>query len=457
MKSAMPHDEAMEKSVLGGLMLHRGAIDEVRDLTADLFYMPAHSRIFCVIKEIAESGNHPDLILVTQKLTEKGELDSVGGAGAITELYSIHASPSADMSYPMGVLRDRAIRRRMIETAARLQEVAKDPQNDASEALAEASESIMAIDTAGSKDGATAASGMIHSVLCEFERAIAEKGAPRGVATGYRDFDYITGGLRPGNLVLIAARPAMGKSALMLNMADRMVAREVPVLVYSMEMPKEEMMQRILCSRAAVPGTRARNGYINRDEQKRISREGMILAGQPLYIDDSPAPLINDLRGRARREVRRNGIKCIFVDYVQLIRAKGYSRENEVGEVSRGLKAMAMELGIPVVAAAQLNRQAEARSDNKPKLSDLRESGSLEQDADIVTLLFRPGYYAGEIEKVQEAEWTVAKHRAGKTGPLPLVWHGELTRFDNAAVHREEPPRAEAYAPSRDLLEAINE
>jgi replicative DNA helicase len=455
MKSAMPHDEAMEKSVLGGLMTHRGAIDEASGLSQDLFWVPAHKRIFGVLKEIADNGTHPDLIMVTQKLTENGGLEHVGGAGVLTELYSIHAFPARDMSYPLGVLRDRAIRRRMIETAARMQEVAKDPQNNAQEALADASEAIMAIDTEGERDGAASAGSMIHSVLVEFERAIAEKGAPRGVPTGYRDFDYITGGLRPGNLVLIAGRPAMGKSALMLNMADRMAAKEIPVLIYSMEMPKEEMMQRILCSRAAVAGTRARNGYIGRDEQKRISKEGMILAGQPLYIDDSPAPMIADMRSRARREVKRNGIKCIFVDYVQLIRSKGFSRENEVGEVSRNLKAMAMELGIPVVAAAQLNRQAESRSDNRPKLSDLRESGSLEQDADIVTLIYRGGYYSGEAEAIQEAEWTVAKHRAGKTGPIPLIWNSEFTRFDSAAIHREEPPRKEAYAPSRDLLEAI--
>jgi len=294
----------------------------------------------------------------------------------------------------------------------------------------------------------------------DFERAMKERGKPRGLATGYRDFDYITGGLRPGQLVLVAARPAMGKSALLLNIADRLAARNVPCLLYSLEMMKDDLIRRIVCSRARVSSTKARMGAINGDEAKRLGMESMRLGSEPLYIDDSEGVNIMDLRARARREARLNKVQCILIDYVQLIKARGQNRENEVSEVSRGLKAMAKELGVPVIAAAQVNRAVESRGDCRPKMSDLRESGSLEQDADIVTLLFRPGYYEAGADNgagVQEAEWIVAKHREGKTGPIPLIWHPEFTRFDTAQIHKLTDEASKPYAPAPELLEAINE
>jgi replicative DNA helicase len=453
-KTNIPASEGIERSTLGSLMLYPDALGDAPELTADYFWTPAHKLIFCVIQQVAAAGGRPDLLTVTRKLTERGEIDAVGGPGALTEMYG--EATTKDLTYQLGELRDALTRRRIIAAAAKMSEAAKDREVDAADALAIAGEEILSIDASGSQDTAAPASAMIHGVLAEFERALAEKGAPRGVPTGYRDFDLITGGLRGGQLILIAGRPAMGKSALMLNMADRMAAKEIPVLIYSLEMKRNDLMQRIICSRARVSSSKARVGSITADEQKRISIEGMVLAGQPLYIDDAPAPMILDLRARARREVKRNGIKCIFVDYVQLVRSKGHSRENEVGEVSRNLKALAMELDIPVICAAQLNRQAESRGDNRPKLSDLRESGSLEQDADIVTLIFRPEYYNGEAKRVQEAEWTVAKHREGRTGPIPLVWSADWTRFDTAEIHREQPAQ-EAFEVPRDLLEAINE
>jgi replicative DNA helicase len=454
-KNTTPHDMGIERSVLGSLMLHGDVLSDTPELTADYFFGPAHKRIFRVIQGIVGAGGQPDLLTVTSKLTETGELDGIGGPGALTEMYG--ASLSRDISYPVGVLRDHMIRRRIVEAAAKMSEAAKDMQADATDALALAGEEILSIDASGSTDSARPASSMIHSVLGEFDRAMLEKGKPRGLATGYRDFDFITGGLLGGQMLLIAGRPGMGKSAIMVNMADRMVARGIPVLIYSMEMRAASMMSRIICSRANVSSTRARMGAINRDEQRRIGVAGMAMAEQPLYIDDSEAPMILDLRSRARREVKRNGVRCIFVDYAQLVKGKGQSRENEVSDVSRNLKAMAMELDVPVVAAAQLNRLAETRGDNRPKLSDLRESGSLEQDADIVALMFRPGYYQGDSERVQEAEMIVAKHREGKTGAIPLIWTADFTRFDTAAVHHDEPKMSEAFAPSQELLGAINE
>lgn len=462
-QSAIPHDANAESYVLGSLMLHSDLIDEWDELNAEYFFLPAHQSILVAIVAIRASGGSPDLLTVTQRLGEMGQLEHIGGPGVLTEMYS--NGGGRDLSYHVQILRGYMARRRIIDAAGRMMTAAKDPAIDIEEALADAGESILGVDMSGKRDSAAAASEMIHGVMCEMERAIAEKGRPRGIATGYRDFDYMTGGLRGGQLVLVAGRPGMGKSAMLLNLADRMAAKGSSVLLYSLEMKRFDLMQRIICARAKVSSTRLRNGAVGKDEQKRLGVEAMNLAGQPLYIDDSEAPTIHELRARARREVRKHGIKCIMVDYLGLIRVAGAtikSRENEVGMVSRGLKAMAMELDIPVIAAAQLNRQVESRGDARPKLSDLRDSGSLEQDADIVTTIYRGAYYeqADGGTEPQEAEWTLAKHREGKTGTMHLVWHPEWTRFDGAQITRltDEPPVQEAKTPDlHDIYAAINE
>jgi len=455
-QSVIPHDTGAESYILGSLMLHSDLIDECDELNAEYFFLPAHQTILAAIVAIRASGGSPDLLTVTQRLTQRGELEAVGGPGVLTEMYS--NCGGRDISYHIRILRDFMARRRIIDAAGRMTIAAKDPSVDVEEALAQAGESILGVDMSGRRDSAAAASEMIHGVMADMERAIAEKGKPRGVATGYRDFDYMTGGLRGGQLALVAARPGMGKSAMLLNIADRMVCRGVPVLIYSLEMKRNDLMKRIICSRAKVSSTRLRNGAVGKDEQRRLGIESMNLASQPLFIDDSEAPTIYELRARARREVRKHGIKCILIDYLGLIRVAGAtikSRENEVGMVSRGLKAMAMELDIPVIAAAQLNRAVEGRSDARPKLSDLRDSGSLEQDADIVTTIYREGYYdkTGGNSEPQPAEWDVAKHREGKTGTMQMVWHPEWTRFDGAQITRLTDEPATQQATQIDLHE----
>jgi replicative DNA helicase len=286
-------------------------------------------------------------------------------------------------------------------------------------------------------------------------------GKKLGLQTGIRDFDQVTGGLRGGQLTIIAGRPAMGKSALMLNMADNMARRGVPVVYFSLEMPANELAARVVLGRAETNTEIIRNGFLTASIKHRIMDAATQFASEPLYVDDRGGLTLLDIRGRARLAVRRWGVKCIFVDYLQLVSHSGaQSRENEVGFVSRGLKAMSMELGVPVVAAAQVNRQAENRSDNRPKLSDLRESGSIEQDSDIVCLIHRPAYYAVQDEEpeVQDAELIVAKHRAGRTGTLNLTWRPSLTRFEGTApAGRTSDSDGSVYAPAKQLWEAINE
>jgi replicative DNA helicase len=277
---AIPHDTTAESYVLGSLMLHSDIIDAYDELSAEYFFLPAHQTILAAIVAIRASGGSPDLLTVTQRLGELGELERVGGPGVLTEMYS-HGG-GRDLTYHVNILRGYMARRRIIDAAGRMMVAAKDPSADIEEALASAGESVLSVDMSGKRDTAAAASEMIHGVMVEMERAILEKGKPRGVHTGYGDFDTMTGGLRGGQLILVAARPGMGKSAMLLNLAGRMTAKKTKVLIYSLEMKRFDLMQRIICSRARVSSTRLRNGAVGKDEIKRLQMESMRLADDPL-------------------------------------------------------------------------------------------------------------------------------------------------------------------------------
>ena len=461
-----PHNAKTESYVLGALMNHGDLLAELPELTDEYFFRPDHKTVFSAISEIVVDGGTPDLIQVTRLLEARKELVKVGGPGAVTEM--IGQALTRNIDYQLGILRDYAARRKIITAADRMKAAAMDTTQDADEALATAGTAVLDIDLAGKSDTIQPASAMMHGALAELHRSVAERGKPRGVVTGYKTFDLWTGGLREGQFVLVAARPAMGKSALLVNIADRLVARGIPVLLFSLEMLKLELIQRIICARASFDSTRLKLGDIEHDEMRRLEHEHMRLAGQPLFIDDQGGLSIMDVRARARRAVKKHGVKVVLVDYLQLLSAKNaQSRENEVGFVSRGLKSMAMELKVPVLAAAQLNRKAEERGDNRPKMADLRDSGQIEADADIVTLLYRKSYYETESnpQDSHEAEWTVAKHRAGRTGMIPLEWHPPYTRFDSVSDRFTDEPdvpwgeekAADLFPVPHKLMEVINE
>jgi replicative DNA helicase len=341
-----------------------------------------------------------------------------------------------------------------------MQAAAQDMATDADSVLQQSGEAVLSLSLTTATDSMRAPSAIVPGLLDELE-ALMSGNRKLGLQTGIKDFDQVTGGLRGGQLTIVAGRPAMGKSALMLNMADNMARRGVPVVYFSLEMPANELAARVVLSRAETNTEIIRNGFLTASIKHRIMDAATQFASEPLYVDDRGGLTLLDIRGRARLAVRRWGVKCIFVDYLQLVSHSGaQSRENEVGFVSRGLKAMSMELGVPVVAAAQVNRQAENRSDNRPKLSDLRESGSIEQDADIVALVHRPCYYAVADQEPdpQDAELIVAKHRAGRTGTLNLTWRPSLTRFEGTApVGRTSDSDGSVYAPDKQLWEALNE
>ncbi len=460
MKRTVPQSPAVEQAVLGSLLADPRLVDETAGLHADLFFTPAHRLVFETITEIRSEGGTPNLIATTQRIDAQHKLNFVGGAGAITEFLSQSAGGPAGVEYHAQTLRDLHARRRIIDSAVAMQAAAQDMATDADSVLQQSGEAVLSLSLTTATDSMRAPSAIVPGLLDELE-ALMSGGRKLGLQTGIRDFDQVTGGLRGGQLTIVAGRPAMGKSALMLNMADNMARRGVPVVYFSLEMPANELAARVVLSRAETNTEIIRNGFLTASMKHRIMDAATQFASEPLYVDDRGGLTLLDIRGRARLAVRRWGVKAIFVDYLQLVSHSGaQSRENEVGFVSRGLKAMSMELGIPVVAAAQVNRQAENRSDNRPKLSDLRESGSIEQDADIVCLVHRPCYYAVQDQEPdpQDAELIVAKHRAGRTGTLNLTWRPSLTRFEGTApVGRTSDSDGSVYAPAKQLWEAINE
>jgi replicative DNA helicase len=460
MKRTVPQSPATERAVLGSLMADPNLVDEVSGLHADLFFTPAHRLVFETITEVRASGGTPNVIAVTQRIDAAHKLNSVGGAGALTEMLGNSAGGPAAVEYHAQTLRDLHARRRIIDSAVAMQAAAQDMATDADAVLQQSGEAVLSLSLTTATDSMRAPSAIVPSLLDELE-ALMSGNRKLGLQTGIRDFDQVTGGLRGGQLTIVAGRPAMGKSALMLNMADNMARRGVPVVYFSLEMPANELAARVVLSRAETNTEIIRNGFLTASIKHRIMDAATQFASEPLYVDDRGGLTLLDIRGRARLAVRRWGVKCIFVDYLQLVSHSGaQSRENEVGFVSRGLKAMSMELGVPVVAAAQVNRQAENRSDNRPKLSDLRESGSIEQDADIVCLVHRPCYYAVQDQEPdpQDAELIVAKHRAGRTGTLNLTWRPSLTRFEGTApVGRTSDSDGSVYAPDKQLWEALNE
>ena len=466
-QNAIPHDATAESYVLGTLMLHPTAIDECGELTPEYLYVPAHRTIFDAVVGIRASGGSPDLLTVTQRVGERGELEQVGGPGVLTEMYG--NGGGRDLSYHLTILRGYMVRRRIIEAASRMLSAAKDPAADVEEVLADAGESVLSVSTEGPHAGSTHVGYVTNAAMADIEQAMANRGKPMGLPTGFADFDMLTGGLREGQLMLIAGRPAMGKSAMLINMADRMVEAGIPVLLFSLEMPSKSIATRIVMGRTRCSAARCRNGAIGANDARRIGNSFFQLHDQPLYIDEARGIHIMEMRARARRELRRHGIKCVMVDYAQLIEAKGYNTSYErVSTVSRGLKAMALELGVPVIAAAQIGRKSEARTENRPFMSDLKDSGSLEQDADIVTLLHRPAYYesgtGGDSADHQDAEWNIAKHREGQTKTFKMIWTPACTRFDHAIKDdrtTDNPPveygAKEFFAIDSKLMEAINE
>ena len=437
-----PHSVEAEQAVLGGLMLETSAWDNVADaVRAEDFYRPDHRLIFSAIEALARGSSHAvDMVTVSEQLERTGQLQDAGGLAYLGQLARDTPTAANARAYAQ-IVRERSLLRQLIRVGAEISASGfRNEGETAVELVNKAEEAVFAIaDTSARGSGPRAVQQMLPGIVDQIDEWQQHPERLRGLATGFTDFDRLTGGLRPGDLVIVAGRPGMGKSSLAVNMAEYAAVNpsiRMPVAIFSMEMPAEQLVMRMLSSLGRVPLHSLRSGRVADEDWARITSATSQLSEAKILIDDTPALTPTELRARARRIKRENhGLGLVVVDYVQLMQVPGTkeNRATEIGEISRGLKVLAKELGTPVIALSQLNRAVEQRESKKPVMSDLRESGSLEQDADMILLISREEVYDRNTTRKNMADIDLVKHRNGETGGFTLTFHGQYTRFDNYA------------------------
>lgn len=432
-----PHNIDAEESLLGAMLLSRTAIDVASEsMEADYFYRPAHSHIYEAIVSLSAQGEPVDPVTVAEELRRHGLLEAAGGPAALLALQAATPATSSASRYAK-IVEEHALLRAMIGVGGEIAELGYSLPDDVTKALDDAESLMFRVAEHRQTNTTSRLHDLLDQTLDSLE-ALYERGdAITGTPTGYHEFDELTSGLQPNALIVVGARPGMGKTSFAMGMASHAALEaQRPVLFFSLEMSRIELSQRLLCSEARVDSTRVRNGRLNEDDWHRISHAVGRLSESNLWIDDNPNVTVMEIRSKARRLQSQVGqLGMIVVDYIQLMTSHGRAenRQTEVAEISRGLKILARELQCPVVALAQLNRGLEQRADKRPMLADLRESGSLEQDADIVCFLYRDEQYNPDSADVGTAEVLVAKHRAGPTGMVRLAFLSHYTKFANMA------------------------
>jgi replicative DNA helicase len=432
-----PHNLEAEESLLGALLLSRDAVGTVAEmglLAAD-FYKPSHQHIYEAIRVLTSAGQPVDTVTVGDELRREGLLDDVGGTVALVDLQNATPAVSNVGRYAR-IVQDTAMLRRLIGVASQIAEIAYDEPDDVTKALDEAESRVFEVAERRVTDTTRALSDLLSLTMDQLQETFERGSTITGIATGYHDLDELLSGLQPSSLVIVGARPAMGKSAFALGMATHVAqTSNLPVLFFSLEMGHAELAQRILSSEARVDSQKLRTGRLTESDWSKVGRAiGRLEI--PLHLDDNASVTVMEIRAKARRmKARYGGLGLIVIDYLQLMqgRSSAENRQLEVSEISRNLKILARELEVPIVALSQLSRNLETRSDKRPMLADLRESGSLEQDADVVAFLYRDEVYHPDTSDKGMAEVIVAKHRSGPIGTRKLVFLGPYTRFDNAA------------------------
>src|SRR6056297_3234723 len=439
-----PHSVEAEQSVLGGLLLAADAWDAVVEaVTAADFYRPGHRLVFRQIQQLADALQPIDVITVADRLEASGELDAAGGLSYLAELAQNTPSASNIRAYAQ-VVRERASLRRLIEAAQEIAESGFSPEGRSSEELIDAAERrIMHISESGPKTGGPQeVNPLLGSAVERIEQLFESGGAITGLSTGFIELDKKTSGLQDSDLVIVAGRPSMGKTSFAMNLVEHAVLnQDKPILVFSMEMPAEQLIIRLLSSVGRIDQTRIRNGRLEDEDWPRLGTAVNKLKDVPLFIDDTPALTPTEVRSRARRVFREHdGLGMIMVDYLQLMRVAGASegRTAEISEISRSLKAIAKEFKVPMVALSQLNRSLEQRPNKRPVNSDLRESGAIEQDADVIMFVYRDEVYNEDTSDKGTAEIIIGKQRNGPIGMCRLAFMDSLTRFENLARGGQE-------------------
>ncbi|MCZ8517418.1 replicative DNA helicase [Paenibacillus filicis] len=427
-----PQNLEAELAVLGAVLLDGDAlITAMERINSDDFYRPAHQLIYEAMIEIAEANEPVDLITLTARLQDKQQLEEVGGISFLSEL--VNAVPTAaNVDYYAQIVEEKSLLRRLIRTATQIVSNGYSGEEEVSGLLSDAEQRIMEISQRRSGNGFIAIRDVLMEVFDKVEMLYNQKGSTSGIRSGFHDLDKMTSGFQRSDLIIVAARPSVGKTAFALNIAQNVGVREKEtVAIFSLEMGAAQLVQRMICAEANVDAGRMRTGFLEPDDWEKLTMAIGSLSEANIYIDDSPSVTVADIRAKCRRLKKERGLGMILIDYLQLIhgRGKGDNRQQEVSEISRTLKQIARELNVPVIALSQLSRGVEQRQDKRPMMSDLRESGSIEQDADIVAFLYRDDYYDKESEKKNIIEIIIAKQRNGPVGTVELAFLKSFNKF----------------------------
>ena len=438
-----PRNIEAERAVLGSILLLPDCCDDVAlVLKPDDFYDPAHQRLFAHMLATHDAGKKIDITLLVERLRSAGELELVGGVPYLAEI-SQAVPTAANAVYYSEIVRDKATLRALIHTGTDIVRESYDESVEARLMLSRAEEKVFAILDHRGVGQLNNITDILHNAMKRIDARMKNDQALDGVETGFSDLDQLTGGMHNSELIIIAARPSMGKTAFAMNMAEHAaIDRKVTTLFVSLEMSSLELADRLLCSRAKINGNHLRNGTITNDERRKLLEKTGEISEAPLFVDDSPSRTMTEIAATARRLKRRNNLGLIVIDYLQLIEPDNARdpRQEQVARIARRLKGLARELKVPVICLAQLNRQTEASKENRPRLSHLRESGAIEQDADVVMFVHREEYYAtNEDDRARvagQADIIVSKQRNGPIGDIKLCWLKQYTRFENLAAER---------------------
>ena len=435
-----PQNTEAEISVLGAVLLDKDAIIKIADIVSvDDFYKDAHGKIYQAMLSLYEHREPIDVITLTNKLEDMNELERIGGGSYIASLASSVPS-AANITHYAKIVADKSILRRLIHASGNITELAFKEEKEIPDILDRAEQAVFAVSQKHTKGSFIAISDILTDSFERLDDLHKNKDKLRGVQTGFRDLDNLLAGLQPSDLIVLAARPSMGKSSLAINMAQHVAIHEgIPVAIFSLEMSKEQLVDRLLAAEANIDSWKLRNANLSDNDFQKIGEAMAKLSEAPLYFDDSVGINVMEMRTKARRLQSEHGLGLIIIDYLQLMQGNGSNnRVEEVSDISRSLKGLARELNVPVLALSQLSRAVENRPSRIPQLADLRESGSIEQDADVVMFIYRDDYYEKDSERKNIADILIRKHRNGPVGQVELFFKPEQMLFTNLDKKREK-------------------
>jgi|LSQX01.1.fsa_nt_gb replicative DNA helicase len=438
-----PYSLEAEQSVLGAMLIEKEVVPVVFEIIkSNDFYKENHTEIYEAMQDLFEKDEPIDLVTITEQLRIRDTLEEVGGIEYLTTIAT--ALPTtANVKYYAQIVEEKSILRKLISASSEISQMSYEAGEEVDYILDQAEKKIFDILQKKDMQGFVPIKDVLAASFDKLEELYKNQGQIIGVPTGFVDLDKKTAGLHPADLILVAARPAMGKTSFALNVAQHAaIHAKVPVAIFSLEMSREQLVNRLLWSEALVDSQKIRTGSLEDEDWPRIAEAIGPLSEAPIYIDDTPGISVVEIRAKCRRLKLEKNLGLIVIDYLQLMQGRGRTenRQQEISEISRSLKILAKEINVPVITLSQLSRAPEARTDHRPILSDLRESGAIEQDADIVMFLYRDEYYNPETEKKNICECILAKHRNGPTGAVDLLWIGEYTKFVNLEVRQEQSP-----------------